>query len=107
MLRFSLRDAGFRVEAVATGGAALDRMERDSPDAVILDLGLPDGYGPAVLDRLRRMDHEREAHHPAWVVITAQDPDEVAHEFGPLGKRFLPKPFNPWDLVRMLKALLP
>ncbi len=105
MLRFSLRSAGFEVAAVATGGDALKALEQKGAEAVVLDLGLPDGRGPDVLMALR--DHNRTGPgRPVWVVITAQDRDEVAKKFGPLGEHFLPKPFDPWDLVRLLQKLM-
>ena len=105
MLRFILRDAGFQVEAVGTGGAALDRLDRAPVDAVVLDLGLPDERGPAVLARLRELEaNDGSTAHPAWVVITAQDRADVTARFGPLGGRFLSKPFDPWDLVHLLQA---
>src|SRR5437016_7903883 len=44
-----LREEGFELEAVATGAAALARMQRRDVDAVILDLGLPDLDGLEVL----------------------------------------------------------
>ena len=104
MLRFSLRAAGFDVATVTAGAEALDILnEQGATDAVILDLGLPDGLGKAVLDRLRQAN---ELGRPVWVVISALDREEAAERYGPLGSHFLGKPFNPWDLIRMLEALL-
>lgn len=104
MLRFSLRAAGFDVTTVTAGAEALDILnEQGATDAVILDLGLPDGLGKAVLDRLRQAN---ELGRPVWVVISALDREEAAGRYGPLGSHFLAKPFNPWDLIRMLEALL-
>jgi len=103
VLRISLRAAGFDVAEVVAGGQALQILEREPIDAVVLDLGLPDGLGKAVLDRLREAD---ERGFPAWVVVSALDREEAARRYGPLGGHFLAKPFDPWDLVRMLKTLL-
>ncbi len=106
MLRFSLRDAGYDVQAVETGGAALEALRQRDTDAVVLDLGLPDQRSGEVLEHLRRLDKERAPSRPVWIVVTAQDPADVAKNYGPLGDRFLSKPFNPWRLVEMLKGLL-
>ena len=103
MLRYSLRAAGFDIAVVAAGSDALQILEREPTDGVVLDLGLPDGLGKAVLDRLRKAD---DCGFPAWVVISALDRDEATSRYGPLGTHFLAKPFNPWDLIRMLAALL-
>ena len=45
---------GYRVDAVADGRTALDRWEAARPDVVLLDLGLPDMDGLAVIRRIRR-----------------------------------------------------
>ena len=105
MLRFCLREAGFDATEVSTGRQALCILQQQPPDAAILDLQLPNGQGEAVLDWLRRRD-ERTANCPVWVVMSALDPVEATKRYGPLGCHFLAKPFDPWDLVRMLKKLL-
>ena len=105
MLRFSLRNAGFDTSEVATGGEALCILSEQPPDAAILDLQLPNGQGRAVLDWLR-CSCERTASSPVWIVISALDREEAAGRYGPLGGRFLAKPFDPWELITMLRTLL-
>lgn len=105
MLRFSLRDAGFEITEAATGGEALTILQELAPEAVILDLDLPDGLGGAVLEWLHR-SNGATAGGPAWVVVSAQDQSDVVRRYGPLGKRFLAKPFDPWELVTRLQDLL-
>ncbi len=105
MLRFSLRDAGFEITETPTGEEALQQLQRQVPEAIILDLGLPDGLGGAVLEWLRQMDTGKDG-RPAWVVMSAQDQNDVVKQYGPLGRLFLAKPFNPWDLVMRLQELL-
>ena len=105
MLRFSLADSGFEVDEVDSGAAAIARLEGSPPDAVIVDLGLADGRGKAVLDWLRQKsptDHGK----PVWVVVSALDQDEAAKKYGSLGHHFIPKPFDPWSLVELLESLL-
>lgn len=105
MLRFSLRSAGFDTSEVATGGEALRILSEEPPDAAILDLQLPNGQGKAVLDWLR-CSCERPAGSPVWVVISALDREEAIQRFGALGSHFLAKPFDPWELIAMLRTLL-
>ena len=105
MLRFSLRDAGFDISEVSTGKEALQTLEKDVPAAVVLDLGLPDGLGGAVLKWLRQPEHRVED-GPVWMVMSALDQEDVVKQYGPLGRHFLAKPFNPWELVRRLEELL-
>ncbi|HZA21099.1 MAG TPA: response regulator, partial [Dehalococcoidia bacterium] len=69
MLRFSLQDAGFDITEVSTGMEALQTLEKDVPAAVVLDLGLPDGLGDAVLEWLRQPEPRAED-SPVWMVIS-------------------------------------
>ena len=105
MLRFALREAGFDVADVSTGGEALRILQQQPPDATVLDLQLPDSQGGAALDFLRR-SAERTTDAPVWVVISALDQEEAIKRFGPLGRHFLAKPFDPWQLVAILNTLL-
>jgi DNA-binding response OmpR family regulator len=100
MLHIFLRSAGFEVTGTAAGDEALRALEREPPDAVVLDLLLPNGEGEAVLDRLRR----KRARRPrAWVVTSALDRAEATRRYGCFGNHFLAKPFDPRHLLWMLK----
>ncbi len=102
VLGMCLGEAGFEVYEVSAGGEALAVLDRECPDAVVLDLGLPDHLGGAVLKRLR-LGRGRPA--PAWVVISASSREEATERYGPLGD-FLAKPFDPYVLVGKLDELL-
>src|SRR5262245_37001808 len=51
-----LRAAGYEVEEASTLEQAIERLSSCGPDAVCLDLGLPDASGIDALDALRRRD---------------------------------------------------
>ena len=97
-----LREAGFDVESLATGQAALSRLGKSDVDAVVLDLGLPDLDGMEVLARTR------EAGLLAPVlVLTARDAVEsrvLALDRG--ADDYLVKPFAFAELLARLRALL-
>ncbi len=48
-----LESAGFRVEAVGTTARALVEARANRPDAVLVDLGLPDGDGQQLIREIR------------------------------------------------------
>jgi DNA-binding response OmpR family regulator len=105
MLGFALREAGFQVSLAGTGSEALSALETSPVDAVVLDLGLPDRQGGQVLDWLRRHQGDKDG-GPVWVVMSAMDRREAVQQFGLMDSHFLAKPFDPWELARLLNGLL-
>ncbi len=101
MLRLSLRSNGFETVRVESGREALKAMDETNYDAVILDLCLPDGRGGDVLRHL-----QSTAHRTPWIVMSALDEEDAEKRFGPLQSPFLAKPFDLWDLIRLLDRLV-
>ncbi|WP_240977227.1 response regulator transcription factor [Planctomonas sp. JC2975] len=100
--RLYLTRAGFGVETVADGAAAIGVIRARRPVAIVLDVGLPGMDGIELCRRLRAEDD--------WtpiIFVTARD-DEieklVALELG--GDDYLTKPFSPRELVTRLKVVL-
>jgi DNA-binding response OmpR family regulator len=97
-----LREEGLVVDAVGTGGAALERARGDDHDLIVLDLGLPDLDGTAVLAALR----ERGSRCPI-LVLTARD--AVAARVAALdagADDYVVKPFAFAELGARLRALV-
>ncbi|MCB0891940.1 MAG: response regulator, partial [Propionibacteriaceae bacterium] len=86
----ALQLAGLRTLRAATGAAALDLALGESPDAIVLDVMLPDLDGFEVLRRLR----ERRVTIPV-IILTARDSvqDTVAGLEGGADD-YMPKPFR-------------
>ena len=103
IIRVCLQTAGFDTTQAETGREALQKMDEAPFDAVLLDLGLPDGLGGSVLRRLQDVSPDG---YPAWLVVSALDEDEAVRRYGPLKGTFVPKPFDPWELIRTLQGLL-
>jgi DNA-binding response OmpR family regulator len=101
----ALQDRGFVVTAVAAGGESLEVLDTQYPDAVVVDPDLTDGAGALVLERLRQLEQARDP-SLVWAVISALDRVNVMSQYGPYIPHFLAKPFDPWDLVRLLEELL-
>ena len=102
LLASALGRAGFAVDAVGTAADAREALALTAYDAAILDLGLPDGDGLALLAGLRR----RGSGVPV-LVLTARDAveDRVAGlDTG--ADDYLVKPFAMAELVARTKALL-
>jgi DNA-binding response OmpR family regulator len=96
-----LGGAGFDISRVASGAAALERLARQPYDALVLDLTLPDIDGLEVCRRLRtRWDT------PVLMLTARGEPMDrvVGLELG--ADDYLPKPFEPRELLARLRALL-
>jgi DNA-binding response OmpR family regulator len=93
--------AGFRVTTARSGEEALMRARTESPDLVVLDLGLPGLDGLDVTRNLRR-DGELPI-----IMLTARD-DETDRIIGlELGADdYVTKPFSPRELVARVRAVL-
>ena len=101
MLADYLTGAGYTVRLEATAAAGLKAAGRDAPDAVILDIMLPDGDG---LDICRRL---RATSDVPIVMLTARGDETdriVGLEIG--ADDYLPKPFSPRELLARLRAVL-
>lgn len=102
VLRTALGRTGFAVDSVETVAGARAAFPLFAYDAVILDLGLPDGDGLVLLAELRR-DGSRV---PA-LVVTARDSVEARVKGLNAGADdYLVKPFATTELIARTKALL-
>ena len=102
LLRLNLRAAGYGVEVVRDGAAALRATRELRPSALILDIGLPSIDGIEVCRRLRA-----ENDWTPVLFVTARD-DEVDRILGlELGADdYVTKPFSPRELVARLGGVL-
>ncbi|MGX1932896.1 response regulator transcription factor [Microbacterium resistens] len=93
---------GWRVEAAGTGAEALAALRAERPDAVVLDIMLPDTDGIALLRRMRELA-------PGIPVLFLTARDSVGDRVLGLtagGDDYLTKPFSLAELVARLRGLL-
>lgn len=96
-----LEENGFQVSAVGAAEEALERVRRDRPDLVILDIGLPGEDGFSLCRRLR------PSYARPILILTARDND-IDHVLGlELGADdYVVKPIEPRVLLARIGALL-
>jgi two-component system, OmpR family, response regulator len=102
LLRRGLEEEGFTVAGTATGAEALERVARQVPAALVIDVGLPDADGRDLCQALRA----RGIQAPV-LFLTARDAltDRLA-AFGAGGDDYLTKPFSLAELTARLRAAL-
>jgi DNA-binding response OmpR family regulator len=100
-----LVESGFAFTHAADGLSGLERVKADSPDLVILDLMLPDIDGLDVCRRIRALSGE-QARTPILMLTAKGDPMDriVGLELG--ADDYLPKPFEPRELLARIRAVL-
>ncbi len=99
LLRVCLEADGYRVLEAATGQDAITEAAQRKPDVVILDLGLPDMDGVAVLRRLR------EWSRVPVLVLSVRDREEdkiAALDHG--ADDYVTKPFGTGELLARLRV---
>lgn len=89
------------------GGRAFDRYNEMHPDVLLLDIGLPDGPGWSVLERIKEQQHKSGGKMPAVIVITAYG-DPANRLVGKLHgvDSYLIKPFTPHEVERTVQMAL-
>jgi DNA-binding response OmpR family regulator len=103
LLHLQLTAAGYDTAFARDAATALAVARKESPNAIILDLGLPAGDGFVVMQRLRSLP---EFEMVPIVVITARDASEgeKAVELG--ARRYFQKPFDADELLAEIRQAL-
>jgi len=97
-----LAEEGFTALGVATGGELLDRVQRESPDLLVVDIGLPDSDGRDVCQALRAQGVQT----PVLFLTARSALTDRVTGFSAGGDDYLTKPFAFAELVARLQALL-
>lgn len=100
-LRHALEAAGYRVLSADRGISALRLTVQEQPDLIVLDLGLPDLDGKAVLGQLR------QTMQVPVIILSARDDEEEKIAALDLGANdYVEKPFGVGELLARIRANL-
>jgi DNA-binding response OmpR family regulator len=104
MLEVNFRAAGFDVMTATSGAGALEIAVAARPDAVVLDLGLPDLDGWEVVKRLRELDGV--ASTPVVVLSGTDRNDALVRGYASTVEAYVTKPVEPDELVQTVRRVL-
>jgi len=97
-----LEEEGFAVNGAGNGAEAIERISAKAPDALVIDVGLPDTDGRDLCQALRAQGIQSPV-----IFLTARDAltDRLAG-FGAGGDDYMVKPFSLAELAARLRAIL-
>jgi two-component system response regulator VicR len=100
-LCFQLRWSGTTVVAASTGRQGIELVEAESPEVVILDIGLPDIDGYQVLKEIRRFSDV-----PVIMLTVRGEDTDVARGLELGADDYITKPFSHIELIARVQAVL-
>lgn len=98
------RVGGHEVQSVSGGTACLDELTRWQPDAIVLDVMMPDMDGPSTLAAIR--DNPATMHIPVVFLTASVVDSELDRLRGLQVSGLLRKPFDPMTLASQVDGLL-
>jgi len=100
-LKASLSSYGYNVFESATGKEALERSVSSHPDAIILDLGLPDIDGVEVTRKIRK-----RSKMPIIILSVREEAMDKVAALDAGADDYLTKPFSTRELLARLRAVM-
>lgn len=102
LLRQGLVEAGYTAGYAASCAAACDALCETSYDALVLDLGLPDGDGLSLLQQWRKSGFSE----PVLILSARNSVQDRIRGLDAGADDYLPKPFSLQELLARLRSLL-
>ncbi len=95
---------GWQVSTASSGSEGITRALAERPDAILLDVMMPDMDGPTTFERLQEDPRTRDI---PVILLTAKAQTADRHRFEQLGVAgILTKPFDPMALAGQVEAIL-
>ena len=100
-LTFSLKENNYKVDTVSTINDAINYLNNNKPDLIVLDVGLPDGNGFSLYEK------EISNRNIPTIFLTAKTSEEDIVKGLELGADdYLTKPFSTKELIARIKKIL-
>lgn len=103
LVQVNLERQGFEVVTAYDGKEALEKVEAENPDLIVLDVMMPYMDGFEVLQNLKRNQNTRDI---PVIMLTAKAQDADVFKGWQSGVDcYLTKPFNPMELIAFVKRI--
>jgi len=101
LIQHTLNRAGYRVTSLASGAKVKNTLTAGNVDLVVIDLGLPDTDGLTLTRQIRE-------HFPVGIIVVSDRGETTERMIGLEidADEYLPKPFEPRELVARVKSVL-
>lgn len=104
LAQLNLERAGYEVVTAADGYEAVAKARAERPDAIVLDVMMPNMDGFAALGELKADPDTRDI---PVVMLTAMTKDaDILHGKESGAAIYLAKPFNPTELIQSVRSVL-
>jgi two-component system KDP operon response regulator KdpE len=101
LLRRNLETAGYQVVTATDGVSAIELIESETPDLLVLDLVMPGMDGCEVLERLREFTWL-----PVVILSGRDDENDIVRGLEAGADDYVTKPFAPKELLARVRAVL-
>lgn len=101
LLRITLQFDGYTVREATTADEGVQSAARNTPDLILLDIGLPDKSGHDVLKHLREWFNR-----PVIIISERDNSNDIIKAFDNGANDYVVKPFRNEDLVARMRAAI-
>jgi PAS domain S-box-containing protein len=106
LLSIILQEAGAEVSTAGSANEAFAAFERQRPDVLVSDIGMPDGDGYSLIRRVRLLEGDGGAKVPAVALTAFARAEDRGEALGSGFQAHLPKPIEPGELTAVIAQLV-
>ena len=96
---------GYDVITAPDGEKAWERIQKESPDVIVLDLNMPHKTGFEVLQMLRAQQSSSKKWQPVIIVSARRELEDVNQGFSLEADHYLTKPCDVKDILKAIKLV--
>jgi hypothetical protein len=100
-----LEDCGARVLLADSARAAMEILQRDQPDILISDIGMPQEDGYSLIRQVRKLEPHQGGRIPAAALSAFARPEDRTRALRAGYQMHLSKPVEPTELTAVVASL--